>query len=102
MKINISKRKYTIDFTNSFKKQYKKIKKQGKDINKLIIIIETLASGKKLDSKYSDHSLLKDKTYKNYRECHIEPDWLLIYKIKKDRLVLVLFATGSHSELFKK
>ena len=66
------------------------------------MIVEKLANNKPLEKKYKDHSLENDKTYKDCRECHISPDWLLIYKQKKDTLVLVLFATGSHSELFNK
>lgn len=87
---------------SSFKKGYKKIKKQGKDLNKLYTVIETLANGEILASKYKDHSLINDKYYKNCRECHIEPDWLLIYKYNKDELILFIVETGSHSELFNK
>ena len=92
--------KYKIDYSNKFKKQYKKIKKQGKDLNKLFFVIEKLANGEKLDEKYRDHLLKDDKIFKNCHECHIEPDWLLVYKIQEDQLILLLFATGSHSELF--
>ncbi len=94
--------KYTVKFMSSFKKGYKKIKKQGKDLNKLYTVIETLANGEILASKYKDHSLINDKYYKNCRECHIEPDWLLIYKYNKDELILFIVETGSHSELFNK
>ena len=92
--------KYKVDFTSNFKKQYKKIKKQGKDLNKLYEIIEKLAEGKELEPKYKNHTLLNDKRYKDCKECHIEPDWLLVYQIKDNELILLLFATGSHSELF--
>ena len=94
--------KYKIDFTSNFKKQYKKIKKQGKDLNKLYEIIEKLANGEELESKYKNHNLISDKKYKECKELHIEPDWLLIYQIKDSELILLLFGTGSHSELFKK
>ena len=94
--------KYKIDFTSNFKKQYKKIKKQGKDLNKLYEIIEKLANGEELESKYKNHNLINDKKYKECKELHIEPDWLLIYQIKDSELILLLFGTGSHSELFKK
>lgn len=94
--------KYTVDYTIKFKKQYKKIKKQGKDLNKLYKIIEKLANGEKLESKYKSHNLIKNKIYKNCKECHIEPDWLLIYQINNNQLILLLSATGSHSELFDK
>ena len=94
--------KYKIDFTINFKKQYKKIKKQGKDLNKLHKIIEKIAVGEELESKYKNHSLFNDKKYKNCKECHIEPDWLLVYQIKDNELILLLIATGSHSEIFNK
>ena len=93
--------KYTIDYTNIFKKQHKKIKKQGKDLNKLYSIINTLANGKELDKKHRNHKLNDNKLYKNCYECHIEPDWLLVYQIIEDKLILLLSATGSHSDLFK-
>lgn len=93
--------KYKIDFSNKFKKQLKKMIKQGKDINKLLIVITMLANKETLDIKYRDHQLIDDKTYKNCRECHIAPNWLLIYKYEDENLVLVLFAMGSHSELLE-
>lgn len=93
--------KYKIDFTSNFKKQYKKLKKQNKNLNQLYEIIEKLANGEKLEIKYKNHNLIKDKKYKNCKECHIEPDWLLIYQINDNELILLLLATGSHSELFK-
>lgn len=93
--------KYTIDYTSSFKKQYKKVKKQGKNLNKLYEVIEKLANGEELDSKYKNHDLITDKKYINCKECHIEPDWLLVYQLKDNELILLLFAIGSHSELFK-
>ena len=66
--------KYTVDYTIKFKRQYKKLKKQGKDLNKLYKIVEKLANGDTLDQKYRNHNLLKNKLYKNCKECHIEPD----------------------------
>lgn len=92
--------KYTIKRTNSFKRQYKKVRRQGKDISKMEYIIEKLASGQKLDAKYKDHNLSDNKYYKGCRECHIEPDWLLVYKIIDNELILYLVETGSHSDLF--
>lgn len=80
MKIDIENTIYTVDTTNKFNKQLKKIFKQGKDIEKLIYVVECLANKKTLASKYKDHQLIDDKNYKNCRECHIESDWLLIYK----------------------
>lgn len=93
--------KCKIDFTNNFKNQLKKIIKQNKDINELLEVIAKLANLENLDPKYRNHNLINDKTYKDCLECHIKPDWLLIYKYVDDKLVLVLFATGSHSQLFK-
>ena len=92
--------KYTVKFMSSFKAGYKKVKKQGKDLNKLYNVIEMLANGKKLDAKYKDHLLYDNKYYKDCRECHIEPDWLLIYKIDNQEIILYIVETGSHSELF--
>lgn len=90
--------KYTIKFTTQFKKDIKKCKKQGKDLDKLFAVIEILAKGENLDLKYKDHCL--SGNYKSCRECHIEPDWLFIYEIIDDVLVLVCNRSGSHSELF--
>lgn len=85
-----------IYYTNQFKKDYKRIKKQNKDVNKLRIVIEKLIAKEQLESKYKDHPLLGNR--KGFRDCHIEPDWILIYKILED--LLILERTGSHSELF--
>ena len=93
--------KYTVKYMSGFKKDFKKIEKQGKDKNKLFTVIETLASGELLDIKYKDHALVNDKKYIDCRECHIEPDWLLVYKYDKNDLILLLVKTGSHSDLFK-
>ena len=92
--------KYIVEFMNSFKKGYKKIKKQGKDMKKLHDVIESLANGSKLSLKYKDHALINSKYYKDCRECHIEPDWLLIYKYNNNNLILFMVETGSHSDLF--
>ena len=94
--------KYGIVSTNKFNKQLKKMVKQGKNIDKIKTVIEKLANGEKLEFKYRDHLLLDTKYYKNCRECHIEPDWLLIYKYKDDEIILYLVETGSHSDLFNK
>lgn len=92
--------RFTVDFTKNFKKEYKRVMKQGKDISKLNIVISKIASGEILEEKYKDHKLYDNKKFKNCRECHIEPDWLLVYKIDDMRLILLLVETGSHSELF--
>jgi len=84
-------------YTTQFKKDYKKIKKQQKNLSKLTIVIEKLLSQQKLEPKYKDHLL--SGNFKNHRDCHIEPDWILIYRITKEELILE--RTGSHSDLFK-
>lgn len=92
--------KYELQFTSQFKKDLKLAKKQNKDLDKLFEVIDILANGETLDAKYKDHSLTVN--YRGTRECHVEPDWLLIYEIRGDVLVLMLYRLGSHSELFKK
>lgn len=92
--------KYDIQFTNQFKKDLKLAKKQNKNLDKLFEVIDILANGGTLEAKYRDHDLTGN--YKGTRECHVEPDWLLIYEICGDVLVLMLYRLGSHSELFKK
>ena len=92
--------KYDLQFTSQFKKDLKLAKKQNKDLGKLFEVIDILANGETLYAKYKDHSLTGN--YRGTRECHVEPDWLLIYEIRGDVLVLMLYRLGSHSELFKK
>ena len=92
--------KYELQFTSQFKKDLKLAKKQNKDLGKLFEVIDILANGETLDAKYKDHSLTGN--YRGTRKCHIEPDWLLIYEIRGDGLVLMHYRLGSHSELFKK
>ena len=89
---------YKVKFTGQFKKDLKLAKKQGKNLDTLFNVIKVLEKGEKLDDKYGDHSL--SGKYKGTRECHIEPDWLLVYEIIDNVLVLVLYRLGSHSELF--
>ncbi len=90
--------KYTIKATNRFEKDIKQAQKRGKDLDKLFFVIEKLANGEPLEEKYRDHSLVG--LYKGCRECHIEPDWLLVYEIFEDVLILSLARTGTHSDLF--
>ena len=97
-----AKTKYIVKYTNDFKKDIKRIKKQGKDLEKIKNVINKLANGEELEEKYKNHMLTNSKRYKNCGECHITPDWLLVYKINNNELILLLFATGSHSELFDK
>ena len=94
-----TKEKYIISYTTNFKKQYKKIIKQGKDKTKLETVLNILISGEKLPKKYRDHALINNKYFNNCRECHIEPDWLLVYEIYNDILVLILTRLGTHSKL---
>jgi len=94
------KTKLTIDYSKTFKKQLKKIIKQNKDLNLLKEVIYILANNENLPKKYKNHRLIDDNEYKNCYECHIKPDWLLIYQKNEDELILILVATGSHSELF--
>ena len=92
--------KYRVDYTSDFKKEYKKIKKQGKNLDKIRYIVNQLACGNSLDSQYNDYKLNDSKRFKDCRECHIEPNWLLIYRIDNNELILLLVETGSHSDLF--
>jgi mRNA interferase YafQ len=86
-----------IVWTGQFKKDYKRVKKQHKDLTVLRSVLARLLEGKPLAAKHRDHSLSGD--WKKHRECHITPDWLLIYRINGEDLILE--RTGSHSELFK-
>jgi len=87
----------TIIYTNQFKKDFKLIQKQNKDLVKLKAIIEKLVAGEALDEKFKDHTL--QGNYTGTRDCYINPDWLLIYAIVGDELRLVRI--GSHAELFE-
>jgi len=92
--------KYEIILTSLFKKELKLLRKRNKDISKLTKVVDTLSNGEKLSLKYRDHQLYNDEKFKNCRECHIESDWLLVYKINEDALILFLIETGTHSDLF--
>ena len=87
-----------IVLSNQFKKDIKSAQKRGLKLELLTEVVDTLASQQSLPEKYHDHSLIG--SYANFRECHIKPDWLLIYRIDNDDLLLFLFRTGSHSDLF--
>ena len=84
--------KQEVKFTNQFKKDLK-------HTEKLFEVIEKLANGEPLAEKYRDHDLTGN--YRGCRECHIEPDWFLVYEVLDDILVLMLYRVGSHSELFR-
>jgi len=80
----------------SFRKDYRKLRSSGKDLSKLAAVIDALAAGETLAESYRDHTLIGN--YLGCRECHVSPDWLLIYQTTETELILV--RTGSHSELF--
>ena len=84
-------------YTTQFKKDFKRIINQGKEISKLESVIDILLNRGKLEPQFKDHPLIGK--WKNHRDCHIEPDWILIYRLTNDSLFLE--RTGSHSELFK-
>lgn len=88
----------TIKYHTMFKKDFKRIKKRGYDISRLEKIVELLANEVPLPEQFNDHNL--SGNYNGFRECHIAPDWLLIYQVNNNELVLVLSRTGSHSDLF--
>lgn len=100
MKNDLKSTIYGVVTSSKFNKQLRKINKQGKDIEKLNVVVKKLANGEKLELKYKDHALNDTKYYRGCRECHIEPDWLLVYKIINDKLILYLVETGSHADLF--
>lgn len=92
--------KLDIVWTAQFKKDYKLAIKRGRDINLLDEIIRLLAKGEPLPEKNRDHTL--SGNWAGHRECHIQSDWLLVYHVENDVLVLTLVRTGSHSDLFDK
>lgn len=100
MKINVEDSKYEVKTTSRFDKGLKKLIKQSKNLEKLMEVVVILANRGELDKKYRNHKLINDKYFKDCYECHIEPDWLLIYKYENKELILLLIATGSHSDLF--
>jgi mRNA interferase YafQ len=87
-----------IERTSRFKKDYKIIKKRGYDTSLLLEVVTILAKGEPLPEKYLDHQLMGD--YTGCRECHVTPDWLLIYEVVENTLKLYLTRTGAHSDLF--
>ena len=91
---------YQVKFTTAYKKAYKFMKKRGLDISLLDEVVDLLRQGRQLEERYHDHGLTGDLA--GFRECHIKPDWLLIYLIENDILTLTLIDTGSHSDLFRK
>ncbi|MCR5273374.1 MAG: type II toxin-antitoxin system YafQ family toxin [Lachnospiraceae bacterium] len=97
------KEKYLVKWTSKFKKEYKLAKKRGCDVDLLKEVVHLIALGnqqQKLIDEYDDHALTGN--WKDHRELHLEPDWLLLYHIDEDVLVLSLVRTGTHSDLFNK
>ncbi len=88
----------TLITTNQFKKDYKRAKKRGLDMQKLHSILDSLCAQHPLSSSQHDHVLTGN--YKGFRECHIEPNWLLVYAIDNEKLMLTAVRTGTHSDLF--
>ena len=88
----------TIKYQSAFKKDYKRIKKRGYDTRLLEKVVGLLSEGKPLPPEYKDHALSGD--YGGCRECHIAPNWLLVYEVVERELVLYLMRTGTHSDLF--
>lgn len=86
-----------LEFTARFKRDYKRAKKQGRDLAKLRAVLEALQRNEVLPARNRDHDL--SGSYLGHRECHIEPDWLLIYRVEAERLMLTAVRTGSHSDL---
>lgn len=89
-----------LEFTGRFKKDYKIAVKRGCNPKRLEEVLELLQKEEILPSKYRDHHLVNSRNYQNMRECHIEPDWLLVYQVIDDELILRLIRTVSHSDLF--
>lgn len=87
-----------IEYTKRMKQDVKRAIKRGKDISKLEFVLDMLAQKIALPIQYKDHKLTGNKS--KFRECHIEPDWLLMYRIVEDKLILSAIATGTHSDLF--
>ena len=84
--------------TTQFRKDLKRINKQVKDLSLLKDVLQTLREEQALEEKYRDHALTGN--YIGFRECHVQPDWLLVYAINKEELILTASRTGSHSDLF--
>lgn len=96
----MSQTKYVVKFTTQFRKDYKLAIKRGLKIELLEQIVALLAAGQSLPDKNKDHALAGN--WVGHRECHILPDWLLVYRVEDDVLVLTLTRTGTHSDLFGK
>ena len=84
--------------TTQFRKDYKRVKKRGYNLKLLETVLDKLINEEPLEAKYRDHQLSGDMA--KYRECHIQPDWLLVYRIENDQVILTAHRTGTHSDLF--
>ena len=91
---------YEIQVTNRYKQSLKQASKRGYNISLLEKVVNVLANGETLPAKYKNHPLKNN--YAGFFDCHIQPDWVLIYKIEKEKLILLLFDTGTHADLFGK
>ena len=89
---------FNVKYTTRFKKDYKRLKKRGYDMSKLLDAIDILRDGREMPPEYKDHPLHGD--YEGHRDCHIEPDWILVYFKNEATLVLSLTRTGTHSDIF--
>ena len=89
---------YSLVYTNRMKRDVKLMKKRDRDLDKLIQVLDILMKGEELPDKNKDHQL--KGVWKDFRECHIETDWLLIYRKEENELILYATATGSHADLF--
>ena len=87
----------TPSYTRQFERDVKRMRKRGKDLQKLKLALSSLIAEEQLDERYQDHVLMGN--YKGRRECHLEPDWLLVYKLASDEIVFE--RTGTHSDLFE-
>ncbi len=90
--------KYTVRTSNKYKRELRKVLSRGYQLQKLDRVIEIIASGENLPAKYADHPL--HGNMEGYRECHVEFDWVLVYRIYQDELILLLTGTGTHSDIF--
>lgn len=89
---------YELFSTNKFKRDFRKCQRRNKNMDALKSVIDVLVTGEPLPTKYKDHLLIGN--YSDHRKCHIEPDWLLIYRINDDEKLIELVRTGTHSDLF--
>lgn len=95
----MKKYKYTIEMSSRYKKELKKMLKRGADESKILAVVDILASGDTLPPRYEDHPL--HGNFEGLRECHITPNWILVYRIDGDNLILALTRTGTHSDIFR-